>query len=233
MRDCFLITCEHGGNHIPALYQDFFRGHAALLDSHRGYDAGALAMARALAAGLRAPLVSSTTSRLLVDLNRSIGHPQLFSAAIRAAPATLRSQILQRHYQPYRDEVEGRVAKAVARGRRVIHVSSHSFTPVLSGVTRCADAGLLYDPARHGEAALCGRWKAALAASAPWLRVRRNYPYAGKGDGMTRHLRQRFAPDAYIGVELELNQAMAENNPRRLRTLRGILIESLRSACAV
>ena len=34
-----------------------------------------------------APLVTSTISRLLVDLNRSIGHPQLFSAATRGAPA--------------------------------------------------------------------------------------------------------------------------------------------------
>ena len=50
---------------------------------HRGYDAGALAMARDLAASLRAPLVASTVSRLLVDLNRSLGHPRAWSAATR------------------------------------------------------------------------------------------------------------------------------------------------------
>ena len=72
-----VITCEHGGNRIPAPYRDLFHTHQALLDSHRGYDPGALIMARALATAFAAPLVTSTVSRLLVDLNRSVGHPRL------------------------------------------------------------------------------------------------------------------------------------------------------------
>ena len=85
--DTFIITCEHGGNRIPAPYRRLFRGQRALLDSHRGYDPGSLVMAKALASAFGAPLVASTVSRLLIDLNRSIGHPQLFSAMIRAATA--------------------------------------------------------------------------------------------------------------------------------------------------
>jgi hypothetical protein len=81
--DAFIITCEHGGNRIPTPYRLLFRGQGALLDSHRGYDPGSLVMAKALASACRAPLVASTTSRLLIDLNRSIGHPQLFSAVTR------------------------------------------------------------------------------------------------------------------------------------------------------
>jgi len=42
----FLITCEHGGNRIPARYRPLFACHGALLASHRGYDPGALALAR-------------------------------------------------------------------------------------------------------------------------------------------------------------------------------------------
>jgi len=71
--DAFIITCEHGGNRIPASYRQLFRGQRALLDSHRGYDPGALVMATTLAGTFRAPLVASTTSRLLIDLNRSMG----------------------------------------------------------------------------------------------------------------------------------------------------------------
>ena len=104
-------------------------------------------MAKALAGAFAAPLVSSTVSRLLIDLNRSIGHPQLCSAATRGAPRELRATIVERYYRPYRAEVERRVRRSVARGRRVIHVSSHSFTPVLDGSVRRADVGLLYDPA--------------------------------------------------------------------------------------
>jgi len=189
-------------------------------------------MARALAAAFRAPLVTSTVSRLLVDLNRSIGHPRLFSAATRGAPATVRAQIVAQHYLPYRARVEGLVRQSVSRGRRVIHISSHSFTPQLSGQERRADVGLLYDPARQGEAELCARWKALLAASVPGLRVRRNYPYAGKGDGLTSHLRQRFPCGAYVGIELEVNQSIVFAAGRRWTALRSVLIDSLRMALA-
>ena len=230
--DCFLITCEHGGNRIPAPYRRLFREYRALLDSHRGYDPGALVMARELGRAFGAPLVASTVSRLVIDLNRSLGHPRLFSAATRGAPATLRAEIVQRHYLPYRAEVERVVGQSVARGRRVIHISSHSFTPELDGEVRTADVGLLYDPARRGEAALCARWKASQAELAPELRVRRNYPYAGKADGLTSHLRRRFPPRAYVGIELEVNQRIVLAAGRRWATLRSVLIDSLRTACA-
>lgn len=230
--DCFLITCEHGGNRIPAPYRRLFRGCRALLDSHRGYDPGALVMARQLARAVRAPLVASTISRLVVDLNRSTGHPQHFSAATRSVPAPLRAKIVARHYLPYRSEVERLVSRSVARSRRVVHISSHSFTPELDGRLRRADVGLLYDPARQGEVALCARWKAALAQLAPEFRVRRNYPYAGKGDGLTAHLRRLFPPSAYVGIELEVNQGIVLAAGRRWTRLRGVLIDSLRTARA-
>ena len=229
--DSFLITCEHGGNRIPAPYRRLFRGRRALLDSHRGYDPGALVVAKALARAFKAPLVTSTTSRLLVDLNRSIGHPQLFSAATRSAPAELRAKIVEQHYRPYRVRVERLVRQSVSRGRRVIHISSHSFTPELDGKVRRADVGLLYHPGRHGEAELCARWKASLAAFAPELRVRRNYPYAGKGDGLTSHLRLRFSSNAYVGIELEISQRIVLSAGRNWTALRRALIDSLRAAC--
>ncbi len=81
-----VITCEHGRNRIP-VYRDLFHGHQGLLESHRGYDSGALVMGRALAAAFAAPLVASTVSRLLVDLNRSVGHTRLHSEATRKALA--------------------------------------------------------------------------------------------------------------------------------------------------
>jgi predicted N-formylglutamate amidohydrolase len=103
---------------------------------------------------------------------------------------------------------------------------------VLNGKVRGADVGLLYDPARQGEADLCARWKAALLARAPELRVRRNYPYAGKGDGLTSHLRRRFSHNAYLGIELEVNQRIVFGARRGWIALRRVVIESLRAACA-
>lgn len=230
-RDAFLITCEHGGNRIPASCRALFRGQQALLASHRGFDAGALTMARTLAAAFDAPLVASSVSRLVVDLNRSLRHPRLFSEAMRTAPAALRINVLAEHYTPYRTQVEDLVRQLATRGRRVVHVSSHSFTPVLDGRVRSADVGLLYDPARQGELDLGARWKAALAATAPDLRVRRNYPYAGRDDGMTSHLRRLFPPTTYVGIELELNQRFVLAGGRPWATLRADAVTSLRLAC--
>lgn len=187
-------------------------------------------MARALAKAFSAPVVTSTVSRLLIDLNRSIGHPRSFSEATRDAPAALRAKIVEQHYRPYRDQVEMSVSRLVSRGERVIHISSHSFTPVLEGKVRSADVGLLYDPGRRSEADLCAHWKASLAALAPRLRVRRNYPYAGKGDGLTSRLRTRFPDRTYVGVELEVNQEIVLAADSRWAALRRVLIESLRTA---
>jgi predicted N-formylglutamate amidohydrolase len=225
-----LITCEHGGNRIPPRYRSLFAGFEALLPTHRGHDPGALAVARKFSRALHAPLFFATTSRLLIDLNRSIGHPKLYSEATRRAPAAVRHDILATHYLPYRDAVEAHVAAAIAQGSRVIHLASHSFTPVLDGVVRNADVGLLYDPSRAGEAELCRRWQARLEEQDRALKVRRNYPYTGRSDGLTAYLRRRFGADAYVGIELEINQKHVLQGGRRWRALQDFVLEALRLA---
>jgi predicted N-formylglutamate amidohydrolase len=232
--DCLLITCEHGGNRIPSPYRHLFDSDCdrALLDSHRGFDTGALTMAKELAERLSAPLVLSTVSRLLVDLNRSLSHPQVYSPATRTVSEAVRNRIADDYYRPYRSQAETLIRERVAQGYRVIHVSCHSFTPVLDGEMRNADIGLLYDPARSGELDFCQRWRTTLKDQAPELRVRRNYPYAGKNDGFTTSLRRCHSPSQYLGIELELNQRHVVNPDHDWALLRHTVIESLRIACA-
>ena len=96
---------------------------------------------------------------------------------------------------------------------------------------RTADVGLLYDPRRPGEVAFCNAWLAALKRSDPALRLRRNYPYLGKSDGVAQSLRRKHPPDAYVGIELEVNQRYVEQGgpewPRLRRTLLDTLAEAL------
>lgn len=205
-RTAFIVTCEHGGNAIPAAYAQRFASCEALLATHRGYDPGALGIARGLARALHATLVVSTVSRLLVELNRSPGRQFRFSPVMREASQQLREEICRRHYTPYRQKVETFVARTVAAGARVVHVSSHSFTPVMDGVVRRGDVGILYDPARLHERTLASRWERALEALRPQWIVRRNYPYRGTNDGFTTYLRKRYGDDVYAGLELEVNQ---------------------------
>jgi predicted N-formylglutamate amidohydrolase len=229
-RYAFLVTCEHGGNRIPADYRDCFAGNEALLQSHRAYDPGALSMARGIALQLGSPLIYSTISRLLVDLNRSLGSPGLHSEAIQRLPVKSRHEIVERYYLPIRARAEAVIHDAVTRGECVIHISSHSFTPELDGVVRQADMGLLYDPARIGEVALCSTWQACLKDHEPGLRVRRNYPYTGKSDGFTAFLRRRLIATEYIGIELELNQDIIFEDGQAWRQRRALVIKSLTQA---
>jgi len=229
-KDFFLITCEHGGNRIPSRYLDFFRGRGALLRTHRAYDMGALRVARELSAALSAPLVVSTVSRLLIELNRSPSHPKLYSEATRDAPDDIKREIFKRYYQPYRAKVETQIAQAVAGGARVIHISCHSFTPELNGEMRNADIGLLYDPSRLPEARLCRRWQMALKVYASALKTRMNYPYTGVSDGFTVYLRRQFQAHAYLGIELEINQKHVQARGEHWRQVRNAIIEAFHDA---
>lgn len=227
-----VVTCEHGGNEVPERYRGLFAGREDVLQTHRGYDAGALQLGRELADALSAPLFASTTTRLLIDLNRSIGNRDLFSEFTAGAPRELREELLADHYRGYREPVEAFVDRSLAAGRRVFHLSSHSFTPVMNGEVRNADIGLLYDPRRPREVELAMRWYATLRLSAPQLKVRRNYPYTGRSDGFCAGMRRRLRTDDYIGLELEVNQRHVQQGGATWHALRAAVVASLKRALA-
>lgn len=228
-----LITCEHAGNRVPAEFRTIFAGQRAVLATHRGWDPGALTFAREMAAAFDAPLFFSETTRLVIDLNRSIGNPDLYSEFTRPLPAATRREIVERHYRPHRDPIEAWVEQTInGEGRRLVHIASHSFTPELNGQVRTADVGFLYDPRRPAEVTFDDRWIEALKAARPDLRLRRNYPYIGNSDGLCYRLRRRHPADRYVGMELEVNQRFVEAGGRPWPKLRASMLESLRSALA-
>lgn len=200
----YIFTCEHGGNRIPRQYLNLFKGKMRLLQGHRGWDPGALQLARACASYCSAPLYYSEVSRLVIDLNRTLDHRGLFSVFTRPLDTRERRRICERYYLPYRQQVETVIGGQ--KQRPVIHLSFHSFTPELDGMVRSADIGLLYDPARRREKEFCLRLQTLLRQACPGLAVRRNYPYRGTADGFTTYLRSRFPAGRYLGIEIEINQ---------------------------
>lgn len=225
-----VISCEHGGNRVPAAYARLFRGHTRLLNSHRGYDTGSLTLARTLARQLDAPLHAATVTRLLVDLNRSRHHRRLFSEITRPLADTQKQAILRRYYEPYRKRVQARINAAINTGCRVLHFSVHSFAAELNGVRRTADIGLLYDPARQWERAFASRLQRVLAEHCPGWRTRRNYPYLGRADGFTTALRRWLSNANYAGIELEVNQQWVEGDEREWRRLQTCLGRAIAEA---
>jgi predicted N-formylglutamate amidohydrolase len=229
-RAVVLLSCEHGGNRIPSAQQSMFASRRArqALAGHRGLDLGALALARRLARQLGAKLYAVTLSRLLIDLNRSPGHRRQFSEFSRDLPPSTKSSLIQKYYWAHRRRLEAHIRRA--NDRRIIHVSVHSFTPQLNGQRRNADCALLYDPARKPEQAFCRDWLNRLHEQLPTLRLRRNYPYRGTADGMTTALRRCYPASHYLGIELEINQALLMGATANRDRLLAALTSSLQEA---
>ena len=233
MKDLVFVTCEHAGNDVPEDYRHLFEAHAHLLPTHRGWDPGALLLAEEMAARFDAPLYFETTTRLLVDLNRSVGTPSLHSEATQHLSLEERRRILDVYYHPHRKRVGAAISQLTADPSvRLIHIASHSFTPELNGHVRTADIGLLYDPGRAGEVALCDAWLGTLKAHDPVLRVRRNYPYIGKSDGVCQVERRLYPQNRYIGIELEVNQRYVEQGGPAWPAIRRTVLDSLADALA-
>jgi predicted N-formylglutamate amidohydrolase len=224
-----VVTCEHASSAVPARYAEAFRAWSAALAGHRGHDAGSLQLAQYLARRLRAPLFAGRYSRLLVDLNRSAHNRAVLSPPARALPAAERERIMTEHYQPFRRAVRETIARKIEDGRRVLHLSVHSFTPVLAGRRREADVGLLYDPSRRFERALSLALQRSLRKLSPGLRVRRNYPYRGVTDGHTTALRKVFPVSRYAGIEIEVNQAIVDGPAEHWDRLRTDVANALRA----
>jgi len=218
--DALILSCEHASGDVPAAYASLFASASArrALASHRGVDFGALAVARAFRRAFRCPMFQASATRLLVDTNRSPHHARLYSEFSRGLDPAERKVVLGTYYYPYRLKLKHAVESVIASGGRAVHVSLHSFTPRLLGKVRTADVGLLYDPARSGEAALAARWRERLGREAPTYRVRRNYPYRGAADGLTTWLRSEFSARSYVGIELEVNQRFFLNPAESERT---------------
>ena len=202
-----IVTCEHAGHEIPPAYASCFVGAEEVLHSHRGWDPGSLGVGLRLSTRLSAPLLATTTSRLLVEANRSPHAPDLFSQYTRGLTDAERDRILRHHYLPHRRGVEGLINALIQAGERVLHLAVHSFTDVLDGVVRDVDLGLLFDPSRQSERLLCESWASSLQRACQF-RVAFNRPYLGTDDGLTTALRTRFADGCYTGIEIEVRQGL-------------------------
>ena len=215
-----MITCEHASNALPDFVLRAFRDSNGIPDdvlaSHRGYDIGAYKIFSILVKRLKPDFHgASKFSRLVVDMNRSSTSKSFYSEYTSSLPNTVKARMLSL-WEKYREKIESFVAGKIPEKQRkaakeaplkVIHLGIHSFTPVLNGIERDADVGILYDPSRPAEAQIAENLIKSIKERAPWLKIRKNYPYLGKSDGLTTTLRQKFGP-SYAGIEIEINQKL-------------------------
>jgi len=221
-----VLSCEHAVDTIPAEYQQAFKPFASLLATHRGIDFGALDIAKCLQQRLSCPLIRAQSSRLLIDCNRSLHNPDCFSEATKPFSEADKQLIINQFYLPFRQEVTRQIQALLAQNNRVLHLSIHSFTPIMNSVERNADIGFLYDPKRSLEQDIARQWKANIKEITPNIRVRMNYPYLGISDGFTSFLRKKFPVSDYQGIEVESNQRLTQD-ASILDALKLLLTDSL------
>ncbi len=218
-----IITCEHASHSVPAEYLYLFQ-QPEVLKTHRGWDIGASNVAQTISKQLAVSLYLGEYSRLLIDLNRSLTHPKLFSRYTKSLNATDRQKIITQYYSSYRNQVLQQMNQVLERGHAVQHISVHSFTPESQGVSRNCDIGLLYDPSIIQEKNFALHWQELLKAQG--LRVRMNYPYRGVSDGFVTYLRKVNPPQRYVGIELEINQTLFDEDGQA----RGPIVEKIVSS---
>ncbi|MBC2607145.1 N-formylglutamate amidohydrolase [Pelagicoccus albus] len=204
----FVVTAEHASDAIPSSCSDILQREFDASDVHQRFDPGTKSIAESLAVKLEATLCLGKFTRLAIDLNRSIGGPDLFSKSLFRADEELKASLIQNHFLPFRKEAKEAVEALIQNKKIATHLSIHSFTPVLNGVVRNLDIGVLYDDESSGETKLANHLIQCLSADFPKLKVAANKPYLGKSDGHTTALRRIFPDTNYLGIEFEFNQAL-------------------------
>lgn len=231
-----LVTCEHASNRVPAAYAGLGLT-AAQLASHIAWDPGAGSVARALARRFGCPCHPGRWTRLLVDLNRSERHPKLvarrsFGVVVPGNAGIAPEEIerrTRRFHRPYRRAVLEDVRRIRRRCGACLHLSVHSFAPVVDGRVRRTEIGLLYDPQRTRERRFARTLAPLLRRGG--LHVRLNHPYRGTSDGHTSALRRLHAGAAYAGIEIEMNQKLLRT-PAAARSLAATLGEAIAALLA-
>jgi predicted N-formylglutamate amidohydrolase len=132
----FLLTADHAGNNVPQLLKGLGLSEFDL-NRHIGIDIGIHDVSRRLSELLDAPYVFQRYSRLVIDCNRTPGHPASISEvsdgttipanqALTAADAARRQDEI---FWPYQTAIKRRIDAMRRRAAPPVFIAMHSFTP--------------------------------------------------------------------------------------------------------
>ena len=178
------------------------------LARHIGWDIGVFALGQRLAQALDSAFISQRYSRLLIDCNRD---PVRGDAIPETSDGTTipgnlalsqadRATRIAGVFKPYHDRIAAELDARAERGIPTIVVALHSFTPVMQGVRRPWQFGVLH----LGGSAFSDAMLARLRSEVDGPEVGDNEPYQMDGVDFT-------VPHHAIGrgldyVELEVRQ---------------------------
>ena len=207
------LTCEHAGNALPKWIGSLSDDENRVLGEHWGWDIGALGLSRVIAETRGFPLVASTLSRLVCDLNRPTDAGDLYreecdGVALRfnmGLDETAHSRRCKIH-----EAFHGFTTETMKRQQPDYLVSIHSFTPEWRGVKREVEVGILFNAYEQSAERIARRLRRE------GVLARLNEPYSGFADGVysiERHGKALNRP--YVELEVRQDLIGTEEGQRR------------------
>jgi len=147
-----LLVCDHASCRFPQALGDMGLDPFARR-CHLAIDIGAGKLTETIAKSLGVTAVIAQYSRLVVDCNRQLMDPGAYleygdgilvpgNRNLTQKEKDLRADAI---YWPYHKAIDEQVARLRAIGPKPAFISIHSFTPVLNGVARHVQMGVLWD----------------------------------------------------------------------------------------
>ncbi len=147
-----LLVCDHAGCRIPKALGDMGLDPFARR-CHLAIDIGAGNLTESLAKSLGVTAVIAQYSRLVIDCNRQLMDPGAFleygdgilvpgNRNLSQADKDSRANAI---YWPYHNAIDEQIKRLRALGPSPAFISVHSFTPVLNGISRAVQTGVLWD----------------------------------------------------------------------------------------
>ncbi len=207
-----LLICDHATNFIPRALRSLGLDQAQMA-RHIAWDIGIAEVTRDLSRRLDAPAVLSHFSRLIVDPNRDLDDPTLIPQigdgvvvpGNRDLSPEAREARIATFYRPYHAAMKATLDAMEARGPGPAVVSMHSFTPVMKGVERPWEIGILWNDDGRLPLPLIARLRAQ------GLPVGDNQPYSGRGGhGCTLHAHAE--PRGLANVLIEVRQDLIDTH---------------------
>lgn len=147
-----LLVCDHASRVFPRALGDLGLDPLARR-FHLALDIGAGPLTEKLSESLAATAVLAGYSRLIVDCNRDLLDPGAFLEfgdgivipGNRNLQPEQKAARADAFYWPYHRAIDREIKRLAGRGRSPAVIAIHSFTPVLDGISRPWEFGIMWD----------------------------------------------------------------------------------------
>jgi predicted N-formylglutamate amidohydrolase len=147
-----ILVCDHASRRFPTSLGLLGLDPVARR-CHLAVDIGAGALTELLAESLGVTAILCQYSRLIVDCNRHLTDPDAFlefgdgvvipgNLNLSQADKDLRAREI---FRPYHNAIDGQISRFRKMGIDPVFIAIHSFTPVMNGVSRPWEMGVLWD----------------------------------------------------------------------------------------